>query len=381
MKKKHIAPKVAPVSDEATTSEITTEEQLAALFQRGWKHLINQRWKKAEAIFTKIETYNSHYELDGMRASTLRRRAQYERVAQRALETGELEAALIAFKKADDYEHAREVHQLLSIQERELKAEQATIRGSYQEAAWIYDHLLNEFPEHEKEATWHIKKESCWEAELLPFFLLGIQALEKEQWRTAYQAFAQVLAIDPYFRQDGRSAAGLSEIARKEVVLLADHLLRQGKTQDALNAYREVGHSARIENVDEFLRLRQREEETARQLEADGKWQEAADKYTYLATLYYDENGRTQWQTAASQCQENHKLGTLFEQGMAALNKKRWSDAAQLFGQILKLQPDFHHSQEPVRKLYWSARWRSLTGQLLPQGDTPPSQINTGGLS
>jgi hypothetical protein len=69
-----------------------------------------------------------------------------------------------------------------------------------------------------------------------------------------------------------------------------------------------VGHLARIENVDEFLRLRQHEEEIAQQLEAEGHWQEAAAKYKYLCTLYYDDDGRAQWQAAAKRCLKEHKL-------------------------------------------------------------------------
>lgn len=380
MKKTYTEPKVAP-TPEPTAPQASHETQLADLFQRGWNLFINQDWQKAEAIFAQIEAYNSHYELDGLRASTLRRQAQYERVAQHALETGELETALRAFKKAEDYEHAKEVHELLSIQELENQAEQATQHGGYQQAAWIYHHLLDKYPAHEQESTWQIKKESCWEAELMPFFLLGIQSLEKSQWRTAYEAFTQVLAIDPYFRKDGRSAAGLSEIARKEVVLSADQMLRQGQVQEALNSYREVGHLARIENVTEFLRLRQREEDTANQLEAAGKWQEAASKYSYLATLYYDENGRSHWEEAATRCQENHKLHALYDQAMVAWHKSRWSEAVHFFGQILRLRPEFQPGEEPVRKLYRAARWRSIAGQFLSQTHSPPPQIKTGNLS
>ncbi|WP_420631036.1 tetratricopeptide repeat protein [Candidatus Leptofilum sp.] len=364
----------------AVSSATVTEEQLAALFNHGWRHLINQQWRKAEAIFAKIESFNSHYEQDGMRAAALRRKAQYERIANSALETGELEAALIAFKKADDFEHAKEVHQLLTIQELEAKAEKATAVGSYQEAAWIYDHLLNDFPNHERETTWQIKKDSCWEAELLPFFLLGVQALDKKQWRTAYKAFAQVLLVDPYFRKDGRSATALSEIARKEVILLADQLLRQGQLKEALDAYREIGHTARIENVDEFLRLRHREEQTAQQLEAEGKWQEAVTKYNYLATLYYNENGRTQWQEAARRCHENHKVSTLYRQGLAAFNDKRWQEAVRLFGELLALRSDYQPGEEPVRKLYRAARWRSIASHFVSRPNTPSPKISTGNL-
>ena len=244
----------------AVTQPQNTELQLAALFDHGQALLANQQWQKAEAIFAKIETHNSHYEQNGLRASVLRRKAKFERIATNALDTGELEAALIAFQKANDFEHAKEVHHLLTIQELEEKADQATAAGNYQGAAWVYDHLLNDYPENELAITWKIKRESCWEAELLPFFLLGTQALGKEQWRTAYQAFAQVLVLDPYFRKNGRSAAALSEIARKEVVFLADQILRQGNIQEAKDLYREVGHLARLENVDEFLRLCQRED-------------------------------------------------------------------------------------------------------------------------
>lgn len=336
-------------------------EHLNNLFKQGWEQLLNQQWQRAEEIFAQIETYHSHYEQDGLRASYLRQKARYEREAAAALAAGKLKAALAAFRKADDFEHVREVHDLLTVQELEARAEKATAVASYQTAAWLYDHLLNEFPTHEKTTVWQIKKGSCWEAELQPYFEIGVKALEKNKWRSAYSAFAQVLLIDPYFCQDGRSAAVLSEIARKEVVLQADQRLRQGQVQKALDAYRQVGHLARIENIEEFLRLRRLEEESAQQLEAEGKWLEAAAKYNYLCTLYYDKNGRAQWQAAAKRCQKEHKLTTLYEQGMTAFKNKAWQEAAQLFGQIVALCPDYAREEQPIRKLYRTAQWHSIS--------------------
>lgn len=358
-----------------------TPEQLVNLFNQGWGYLINQHWERAEKIFAQIQSYNSHYEQDGLSVRYLRKKARYERKAAAALAAGRLSKALEAYKKADDFERAQRIHQLLTIQELEAKAEKATAVANYQEAAWIFDHLLNEYPGHDKETGWQIKRESCWEAELLPYFQIGVQAMEQEKWRTAYSAFAQVLVIDPYFRHKDHSAAALAEMARKEVVLLADQQLRQGEVQQALDAYREVGHLARIENVDEFLRLRQREEENAQQLEADKKWQEAAAKYKYLCTLYYDENGRAQWQAAASRCQTESKLTVLYEQGMAAFTAREWRDAASLFGQIMALRPDYQPDEQPARKLYRTARWRSVISRFSSQSDTPPPPIHTGKIS
>lgn len=368
-------------SETAVSQPTDQPDRLSDLFNQGWEHLINQQWQLAEELFAQIEALNSHHEQDGQRASYLRQKARYERKATAALATGQLEAALKAFKKADDFEQAKEVHQQLTIQELQDKAEKATAVTNYQEAAWIYDHLLNEFPTHANEATWQLKKESCWEAELLPYFQIGIQALENNQWQTAYKAFAQVLVIDPYFRKDGRSAAVLSEMARKEVVLQADQQLRQGQIQEALDAYREVGHLGRIENVSEFLRLRQHEEEIAHQLEVAGKWQEAATKYRYLCTLYYDANGRVRWQTAANRCAEEHKLNSLYEQGLTAFHDKQWEEAARLFGQIMTLRPEYKPEEQPVRKLYFLAHWRSIFDRFTSPSDNLPPRMNAGNLS
>ncbi len=356
-------------------------ERLTALFNQGWEHLLNQQWQHAEEIFAQIEATHAGYEQGGQLASDLRQKARYEQKGTAALAAGKLEAALKAFKKADDFERAKEVHELLTIQELQAKAENATAAANYQEAAWIYDHLLKEFPGHANETTWQITRESCWEAELLPHFQRGIQAMGDKQWRTAYSAFAQVLMVDPYFRKDGRSAAVLSEMARKEVVLQADQQLRQGQVQQALDAYREVGHEARIANVSEFLRLRQHEEETAQLLEAEGKWQEAAAKYKYLCTLYYDENGRAWWQTAANRCLKEHKLHTLYAQGLAAFNNKAWEEAAGLLGQIVDLCPDYTSGEQSVRKLYRTAQWHSFFKRFTARSDNPPSPINPGEIS
>jgi len=378
----HIKPtSITEKPETAVPQPAVHPENLGILFNQGWEHLLNQQWQRAEEIFAQIEAHNSQYEQGGQRVSYLRQKAHNEHKAAAALAAGKLEVALNAFKKADDFEHAKEVHKLLTIQELQTKAEKATAVANHQEAAWIYDHLLNEFPGHVNETTWQIKRESCWEAELLPYFQIGIQALENSQWRTAYGAFTQILMVDPYFRKDGRSAAVLSETARKEVVLQADKQLRQGQVQEALDAYREVGHLARMENVAEFLRLRHHEEEMAQQLEAEGKWQEAAAKYKYLCTLYYDTNGRAQWQTAANRCLEEHKLNTWYEQGMTAFSNKAWDEAAQLFGQIMALRPEYKRGEQTIRKLYHTAHWHSIFGWFSSHSDTPPPRMNAENLS
>lgn len=359
----------------------THPEHLDLLFNRGWAHLLKQQWQHAEEIFSQIETHNPHYEQDGLTVSYLRKKARYEQKAAAALAAGKLKTALAAFKKADNFEYVKEVLELLTIQELETKAEKATAVANYQQAAWIYDYLLNEYSAHEKAASWQIKKESCWEAELLPYFEIGVKALEKMKWRTAYGAFAQILLVDPFFCKDGNSAAVLSELARKEVVLLADQLLRQGQIQEALDIYREVGHLARIENVDEFLRLRQQEEEAAQHLEAKGKWQEAAAKYKYLCTLYYDENGRAQWQEAARRCTEEHKLHSLYEQGITAFNNEQWQEAARLFDQIMALRPDYRSGDQSASKLHRTAHWRKLLTRFTSPSDKPPPPIQTGKIT
>lgn len=365
----------------AVSQQPVEQDQLAMLFNSGWGYLVNRQWQRAEETFAHIEAFNSHYEQDGLRASYLREKAQYEREAEAALRAGDLETALEAFKKADDFEQAKEVFELLTIQELETKAEKAASITNYQEAAWVYDHLLNTFPEHEREPFWQIKKEGCWEAELLPYFQIGTQALEESKWRTAYHAFAQVLITDPYFRVNGHSAGALAEIARKEVVLWADQQLRQGAVQQALAAYREVGHLARIENIDEFLRLRLREEESARQLETERKWQEAATKYNYLGTLYYDENGRNQWETAAARCLEESRLILLYERAMTAYNKERWREAEKLFGEIVAIRPDYQPDDTSARNLHRSARWRNFLSYFSPNSDSATPKIQTGSLS
>lgn len=374
-------PHTEPTKIAVERETAVTQDHLATLFNQGWSHLVNHRWQQAEEVFLQIEAYNSHYEQDGLCVRHLRHKAQHERKAETAWKLGDLETALIAFKNADDYEHVNEVHILLTIQEREARAEQLASCGNYQAAAWIYNQLLDEFPAHEKETNWQIKRESCWEAELLPYFQIGVQALENQQWRTAYSAFTQVVVIDPYFRKNGRSAAALLEMARKEVVLLADQQLRQGHVQQAMDAYREIGHLARIENVDEFLRLRAHEEENAQRLEAEGKWFEAAAKYKYLRTLYYDENGRARWQSAADRCAEEGRLHALYEQAMAAIENLRWAEAEKLLGQIVAIRPTYQPDNMPARKLHRTARWRSMVTRFAPDAGTHSPQVQRSKLS
>jgi tetratricopeptide (TPR) repeat protein len=365
----------------AVSQPQTDQEKLSALFNQGWSYLINQQWQLAEGFFAQVEARNSHYVQDGLLVSTLRQKAKLEQKAEAAWQSGDLEAALQAFKQADDIEHAQEVYELLTIQEREAKAERLTAAADYQAAAWIYDYLLVDFPEHDKETYWQIKKEGCWEAELLPYFNLGLEALEQNKWRTAYQAFTQVVMTDPYFRHDGRFAATFAEEARKEVVLWADQQLRNGEVQKALSAYQEIGHLARIENVDEFLRLRQQEETAAQALEAKEDWYAAAAKYKYLSTLYYDENGRSHWEAAAKRCSENGRLINLYEQGKTAFNNKQWSKAEKLFSQIITIRPNYQQGGQFARKCYRVARWQKFLSYLTTQSGSPPPTVQTSKLS
>ncbi|VAW36931.1 hypothetical protein MNBD_CHLOROFLEXI01-1385, partial [hydrothermal vent metagenome] len=365
----------------AVSQSQINHEQLLRLFNQGQSYLINQKWRLAEELFAQIEAHNSHYEQDGLLASTLRQKAKLAQKAEAAWQSGDLEAALAAFQQADDVEHAQELYELITIQEREAKAESLTAVANYQAAAWIYDHLLADFPDHENEIYWQIKKESCWAADLLPYFNLGLEALEQNEWRAAYDAFTQVVISDPYFRHDGRSATSFAEEARKGVVLWADQQLRNGEVQRALAAYQEIGHIARIENVDEFLRLRQQEETAAQALEAKEDWYAAATKYKYLSSLYYDEYGRSQWESAAKRCAENGRLINLYEQGVTAFNNKQWSKAEKLFGQIITIRPNFQQGEHFARKCYRVARWQKFLSYLTTQSGSPPPTIQTGKLS
>ena len=379
MNKNHIEPTHS--SETAVPRLDIQEEQLATLFNQGWSHLINHQWHLAENIFAQIESHTSHYELDGLRASSLRQKARLQRMAEKAWQSGDLEAALQAFKQADDSEHAKEVYELLTIQEREMKAERLTAVADYQAAAWIYDRLLTEFPDHEKETHWRIKKESCWAAELMPYFNLGLEALQQEKWRTAYGAFTQIIMSDPYFGHNGRFAAAYAEEARKEVILWADQKLRQGQVREALAAYREIGHLARIENVTEFLRLRQQEEENAQQLEAEKLWSAAVAKYKYLSTLYYDENDRLQWESDAKRCLEEGRLSVLYEQAATAFHNNQWAKAERLFGQIVAVRPDYQQNEQQARRYFRIARWRKLISNLTAPSTPSPPPVQTGKLS
>ncbi|MCP4417434.1 MAG: tetratricopeptide repeat protein [Chloroflexi bacterium] len=358
------------------------QKQHTTLFNQGWSHLINQQWQLAEDIFTQIEAQNAHYEQDGLHVSKLRQKAKFEREAETAWQLGDLKAALAAYKKADDFERAEKVYELLTIHELETKAERLTATSNFKEAAWIYDQLLNDFPNREKESNWQFQKGICWKKDLMPNFNRGLSALGKKRWRKAYKAFTQVLLSDPYFQQDGRSAAACAEKARKEVVIWADLQLRQGQVSQALAAYREVGHLGRLENVDEFLHLRRHEEAKAVRLETEGKWQAAAAKYNYLSTLYYDENGRIQWQTASDRCLEEGRLSTLHKQGMTAFNNKQWAKAEKLFGKIVTLHPNYQQGKQTAHKLHRIARWRKFISHLIPLSDSSPMPtIQTGKLS
>jgi len=121
----------------------------------------------------------------------------------------------------------------------------------------------------------------------------------------------------------------------------ADATLKTGNVQQALTLYKEIGNFERVEEVEQFLQLRAREEAKAEALVAAKNWQEAAEKYAHLQTLYYDESGRRQWQEAAHRCRQEARLAQLFKRATAAYETGDWEKASDLLFKPLQKRPNF----------------------------------------
>jgi len=156
------------------------------------------------------------------RAAQEMRAAIWRRRGDAALEQGDMEGALAAYREAGDTHRvaqvaARQRRQALAALEAEAQAHERA--KEWAEAAAVYEQLLSQAPDEESRAAWQAALERCREEEeLARLFTEGIGAIEQEDWRRAQRAFADVVYRRPDYRMGGQLAARLLEqaVARKK---------------------------------------------------------------------------------------------------------------------------------------------------------------------
>ncbi|HID88954.1 MAG TPA: hypothetical protein EYP52_04490 [Anaerolineae bacterium] len=172
--------------------------------------------------------------------------------------------------------------------------------------------------------------------------------------------------LEEAYRLDPEAAG--EPLARALVALAAE---REGQEdrEGALSAYRRVlevtpaGNAVRDE-VEAILAEwdAQREKEQllaqATELEREQRWDQAAAVYRELAALTGDADEHAQWQEALARCETEAELAALFEQAVAACERKEWATAENLLEEVIERRPDYERNGRAATALLLRVRRR-----------------------
>jgi tetratricopeptide (TPR) repeat protein len=146
-----------------------------------------------------------------------RRQVIWLRRGEAALERNDLDAAFIAFQKADDEDKINRVKALresVAFASLAREAEAHARAGRWTEALAAYERLIAEAPDEESRQEWQTALERCREEdELAVIFRNGAGALTHKDWQQAQHAFAGLVHRRPDYQKNGRFAASLLEQA------------------------------------------------------------------------------------------------------------------------------------------------------------------------
>jgi len=151
------------------------------------------------------------------RAAQEMRAAIWRRRGDAALERGDLEKALAAYREAGDtervaYVEALQRRQALAAMEAEARAYERA--REWAEAIAVYEQLLSQAPDEESRAAWQAAMERCREEEeLARLFAEGVGAMKQKDWKRAQRAFADVVYRRPDYRRDGQRVSELLDEA------------------------------------------------------------------------------------------------------------------------------------------------------------------------
>jgi predicted Zn-dependent protease len=168
----------------------------------------------AEGDAEQLDLYERVLELDDVHPeATAGRQRIWRQRGDVALETGDLEAALAAYRETDD---AEKIDQVEALQRRQVLANLVARARAYEQAGeWAkataeYGQLVVQAPDEESRAAWQASLERCREEqELAHLFDEGVGALRQRDWQMAQSAFSGVVHWQPDYERDGQLAAWL----------------------------------------------------------------------------------------------------------------------------------------------------------------------------
>jgi tetratricopeptide (TPR) repeat protein len=217
--------------------------------------------------------------------------AIWTRRGDAALERGDLQTALAAYKEAGDI---RQIARIEVLQQRqalaalEMQAQTRAKAEKWTEAAAIYEQLVAQAPTEESRTAWQVALQQCWEKEAQAYEQMG-------KWEEAAARYR--------------------------------HLTVQAPEDESRTTWQ--------------VALEQCWEKEAQAYEQMEKWEEAAAIYEQLIAQASNDESRTVWQVALERCWEEEELARLFGEGMGALSKLEWQRAQGVFAEVVHCRPDY----------------------------------------
>jgi len=168
----------------------------------------------AESDAEQLPLYERVLALDDVHPeATAGRQRVWRQRGDAALEAGDLDAALAAYREADD---AEKIDQVEALQRRQVLANLVARARAYEQAEeWAkaaaeYGQLVVQAPDEESRAAWQASLERCREEEeLARLFDEGVGALRQRDWQMAQSAFSGVVHWRPDYERNGQLAAWL----------------------------------------------------------------------------------------------------------------------------------------------------------------------------
>ena len=170
--------------------------------------------KAAESDDEQLALYEQALELDATRREAAAGRQRvWERRGDAALESGDLDTALEAYRMAGlakGIAHVEELQRQQAMAKVEVQARAHARAQRWADAAAEYERLVAQAYDEESQAAWQAALERCREeGELVCLFAEGVGALEQGDWEQAQRALLQVVNRRVDYQEGGRWAIEL----------------------------------------------------------------------------------------------------------------------------------------------------------------------------
>ncbi len=289
-----------------------------------------------------------------------------------AFKEGNLEAALIAFERAENKEKVNQVKeetQLRMLRNLELEAEGLIKQMAWKDATSLYEKLIKDAVDGNTKARWVSRLALCKEEEKLEsLFASGLDSLARENWEQAKKIFAEVIYIRPDYQKNSKLAVKLLE--------QAIHRDKVGDNESTSSVGKTSANRRILDTV--LIQLKsQRPSDIWRGMDQVRQWlaedPENRDVYGLLLDAV-QENRDLRDQVRTILLEMIQKGSTSANEAMVKLPSGiqdlladaddfyyagEWERAIQLYKQVLKLEPENARAKDHIAK----AEIKRLTGE------------------